>query len=132
MTANYEWMKFYEAAVLETNPNLLSSRIEDAKDAIGQRVVKNVIDEAERRAVVMTLNALVALKRERSLSRNPLCDQCKDAYDPVTPKNGKTFLAKTAQGSSVVSLHTRCVVDWADRNSFWVVAPMRSGRSAGR
>ncbi len=86
MSPNYEWMKLYEAAVLETNPNILSSRIEDAKDAIGQRVVRGAIedakdaigqrvvrgaiDEAERRAVVKTLNAIAVLKRERSVSRN--------------------------------------------------------------
>jgi hypothetical protein len=132
VSANYDWMKFYEAAVLETNPNVLPGRIEDAKDAIGQRVVRNVIDEAERRAVIKTLNALAVLKRERSLPGNPLCDQCKDMQDLVTPTNGKTFLAKTAEGSSVVSLHTRCVVDWADRNSFWVLAPMTNRRSSGQ
>jgi hypothetical protein len=38
VTANFEWVKLYEAAVLETNPNILPSRIEDAKDAIGRRV----------------------------------------------------------------------------------------------
>ena len=64
MSPNYEWMKLYEAAVLETNPNVLSRRIEDAKDAIGQRVVRGAIDEAERRAVVKTLNAMAVLKRD--------------------------------------------------------------------
>jgi len=134
MTVNesYGWMELYEAAVLETNHAVLPGRIEDAKYAIGQRVVKGPIDEAERRAVVKTLNALAVLKRERSLSRNPLCDQCKDMHDLVTPMNGKTFLAKTDQGSSAVSLHTRCVVDWAYRNSFWVLAPLRNPRSASQ
>ena len=58
MNENYEWMELYEAAVLESNPNILPGRIEDAKYAIGQRVIKGAIDEAERRAVVKTLNAL--------------------------------------------------------------------------
>jgi hypothetical protein len=121
---------FYEAAVLETNPNLQPGRIEDAKDAIGQRVVQGVIDEAERRAVVKALNALAVLKRERSISRNPLCYQCKDTHDLVTPTNGRTFLAKTGAGEISVSLHTRCVVDWANANSFRSLVPLRKRRSA--
>jgi hypothetical protein len=123
-------MMFYEAAVLETNPNLQPGRIEDAKDAIGQRVVQGVIDEAERRAVVKALNALAVLKRERSISRNPLCYQCKDTHDLVTPTNGRTFLAKTGAGEISVSLHTRCVVDWANANSFRSLVPLRKRRSA--
>ena len=39
MNINYEWMKFYEAAVLETNSQALPKRIETAQNAIGQRVV---------------------------------------------------------------------------------------------
>jgi hypothetical protein len=128
--STYAWMMFYEAAVLETNPNLLPGRIEDAKDAIGQRVVQGVIDEAERRAVVKALNALAVLKRERSISRNPLCYQCKDTHDLVTPTNGRTFLAKTGAGEISVSLHTRCVVDWANANSFRSLVPLRKRRSA--
>jgi hypothetical protein len=49
-------------------------------------------------AVVKTLNAIAVLKRERSTSRNPLCYQCKDAHDLVTPMNGKTFLVRTGAG----------------------------------
>jgi hypothetical protein len=125
-------MKLYEAAILETNPNKLPGRIEDAKYAIGQRVVKNEIDEAERRAVVKALNALAVLKRERSVSRNPLCYQCKDTHDLVTPMNGRTFLAKTIAGEISISLHTRCVVNWTDANSFQALVPMRKSRAAGR
>ena len=131
MNANYEWMELYEAAVLETNPNLLPDRIEDAKYAIGQRVVTCAIDEDERRAVVKALNALAVLKRERSVSRNPLCYQCKDTHDLVTRINGKSFLAKTASGQISISLHTRCVVNWADANSFQALLPVRKRRSAG-
>jgi hypothetical protein len=127
MNANYEWMKLYEAAVLETNPNKLPGRIEDAKYAIGQRVVKSAIDEAERRAVVKTLNALAVLKRERCASRNPLCYQCKDTHDLVTPMSGKIFLVKT--GTSI-SLPTRCLDNWADANSFQSLVPLRKSRSA--
>jgi hypothetical protein len=132
VNANYEWMKLYEAAVLETNPNMVTLRIEDAKYAIGQRVIKNGIDEAERGAVVKTLNALAVLKRERSVFRNPLCHQCKDTHDLVTPMNGRTFLAKAASGERAISLHTRCVVDWADANSFQALVPLRTARAAGR
>jgi hypothetical protein len=128
--STYAWTMFYEAAVLETNPNLLPGRIEDAKDAIGQRVVQGVIDEAERRAVVKALNALAVLKRERSISRNPLCYQCKDTHDLVTPTNGRSFLAKTGVGEISISLHTRCVVDWANANSFQSLVPLRKRRSA--
>ena len=50
MSANYAWMKFYEAAVLETDPESLPSRIEVAQNAIGQRVITLAVDEAERGA----------------------------------------------------------------------------------
>jgi hypothetical protein len=129
---NYKWMELYEAAVLETNPHILPGRIEDAKYALGQRVIKGAIDEAERRAVVKTLNALAVLKRERSVSRNPLCYQCKDMHDLVTPMNGRTFLANTATGERPVSLHTRCLVDWADANSFQALVPLPRAYAAGR
>ena len=132
MNENYKRMELYEAAILETNPNIRPGRIEDAKYAIGQRVIKGAIDEAERRAVVKTLNALAVLKRERSVSRNPLCYQCKDTHDLVTPVNGRTFLAKTTIGERSVSLHARCVVDWADANSFQALVPLRRSHAARR
>ena len=65
MNTSYEWMKLYEAAVLETNREALPQRIEAAQNAIGQRVITLALDEEERRAVVKTLNALAILKRER-------------------------------------------------------------------
>ena len=130
--STYAWMTLYEAAILETNPNLLPGRIEDAKDAIRQRIIKNLIDEAERREVVKALNVLAVLKRGRSASRNPLCCQCKDTHDLVTPMNGKSFLAKTASGQIPISLHIRCVVNWADANSFQALVPLRRAHSAGR
>jgi hypothetical protein len=65
MNAQYEWMKFFEAAVLETDPVSLPYRIEAAQNAIGQRVIKINIDDSERREIVRTLNALSVLKRER-------------------------------------------------------------------
>ena len=66
MNAQYDWMKFYEAAVLETNSEVLPERIRTAQKAIGQRVMTVAIDEAERRAIVKTLNALTVLQRERT------------------------------------------------------------------
>ena len=95
VNADYDWTKWYEAAVLETNPNRMTDRIEDAKLAIANRVVKSAIDRDERCTVVKALNALSVLKREWFVSRNPLCYQCKDTHDLVTPMNGKTFLVKT-------------------------------------
>jgi hypothetical protein len=66
MNINYGWVKFYEAAVLETNSEVLPERIRTAQKAIGQRVMTVAIDEAERRAIVKTLNALTILQRERT------------------------------------------------------------------
>ena len=130
MSANYAWMKFYEAAVLETDPESLPSRIEVAQNAIGQRVITLAIDEAERGAIVKTLNALAILKRERP-SRS-ICHQCRDAHDLVTSMNGRTFLAKTGMGEMKVTLHTRCVEAWAEANSFQTLAPLRRSRAAGQ
>ncbi len=85
MNADYDWTKWYEAAVLETNPNRMTDRIEDAKLAIANRVVKSAIDRDERRAVVKALNVLSVLKREWSV--------------------------KTGTRESAISLHTRCVAN---------------------
>ena len=130
MHADYEWMKLYEAAVLETNREALPQRIEAAQNAIGQRVITLALDEAERRAVAKTLNALAVLKRER----RPLCVcyQCLDANDLITPLNGKTFMAKTGMGEISVTLHMRCVNAWADANSFHSLVPLRRTRAAGQ
>ena len=57
MDTQYGWMRFYIAAVLETNTDAMPARIEAAQNAIGQRVITVVIDEDERRAIVRTLNA---------------------------------------------------------------------------
>jgi hypothetical protein len=130
MNTSYQWMKLYEAAVLETNTAIIPDRIEAAQNAIGQRVISLALDEAERRAVVKTLNALAILKRERQpLS---ICHQCLDAHDLVTPLNGRTFLAKTAVGEVTVTLHTQCIAPWADTNAFQVIVPLRRSHAAGR
>lgn len=123
MNDQYEWMKFYEAAVLETDPVSLPRRIEAAQYAIGQRVIKFNVDDSERREIIRTLNALSVLKRERY--RSPVCHQCKDTHDPVTPINGRTFIAKTGLGESLVPLHIRCVEGWAGGHDFQSLAPLK-------
>ncbi len=130
MNTSYEWMKLYEAAVLETKTANIPDRIEAAQNAIGQRVITLALDEAERRAVVKTLSALAVLKRER----RPVCVcyQCLDANDLITPLNGKTFIAKTGMGEISVKLHMRCVNAWADANSFQALVPLRRSHAARR
>ena len=129
MNAQYEWLKFYEAAVLETNSEVLSERIEAAQNAIGQRVITLALDDTERLAMIKTLNALTLLRRERR--PRCICCQCLDAHDLVTPANGKTYLAKTGMGEIVVTLHMRCAIAWADRNSFQTLVPLRRASAAG-
>jgi hypothetical protein len=62
---HYEWMKFYQDAVLETNSDALPFRIAAAQNAIGERVIQVAVDDDERQAIVTTLNALAVLRRER-------------------------------------------------------------------
>jgi hypothetical protein len=123
-------MKFYIAAVLETHSEVLPERIEAAQKAIGQRVMTVAIDEAERRAIVKTLNALTVLRRERRPRR--ICHQCLDAHNLIDPLNGTTFLARTGMGEPVVTLHTRCVNAWAEANSFQALVPLRRSHAAGQ
>jgi hypothetical protein len=61
----YDWLKFYEAAVLETDDQVLPKRIQEAQYAIGQRVTRDPVDDNERRAIVHVLTLLGILKRER-------------------------------------------------------------------
>jgi hypothetical protein len=70
MGTNYDWMKFYTAAVEETNPEFLPSSIEAARVAIALRVfTPPPIDESERRAIVAALNAMTALKQKMCAAR---------------------------------------------------------------
>jgi hypothetical protein len=82
MNDQYDWMKFYEAAVLETDPISLPRLIEAAQYAIGQRVIKLNVDDSERREIIKTLNALSLLKRERYRNpvSNPLVPQKRPGY----------------------------------------------------
>jgi hypothetical protein len=130
VNANYGWMNFFEAAILETDSEAMAQRIEVAQNAIGQRVITLEIGEAERRAIIEALNALTILKRERRPQH--VCYQCLDAHDPVSPLNGNTFVAKTGMAEIAVTLHTRCVNAWAEANSFQALAPLRRSRAAGQ
>jgi hypothetical protein len=71
---DYEWMKFYQDAVLETDSDAISFRIAAAQSAIGERVIRVAVDDEERRAIVATLNALAVLRRER-------CSAAKSAHN---------------------------------------------------
>jgi hypothetical protein len=66
MVLNYDWMKVYEAAVLETDSLALPPRIEEARSAIAARALQDGLDRKKRQAIVDALNALSVLKRERS------------------------------------------------------------------
>jgi hypothetical protein len=130
VNAQYKWLKFYVAAVLETNSEVLSERIEAAQNAIGQRVITLALDDAERLAMIKTLNALTP-SEARATASGVICCQCLDAHDLVTPANGKTYLAKTGMGEIVVTLHMRCAIAWADRNGFQTLVSLRRARAAG-
>jgi hypothetical protein len=132
MSMDYDWTKFYVAAVLETDPQALSSQIETAQRAIGKRVLEAALDENERRAVVAALNALTLLGRESCTYPRPTCGQCRDENDVVTPLNGKTFLAKTPSGEIIVSLHLRCVDAWALWNDCQTLVPLKKPPNVNR
>jgi hypothetical protein len=97
VSANYAWLRFYEAALLEANPEFLPDRIESAQNAIGQRVITVAMDEAERHAIVRTL---AILKCER-LSRS-VCHQCRNTHDLVTSMTGKMFFGKNGDRRNYV------------------------------
>jgi hypothetical protein len=61
----------------------------------------------------------------------PLCGQCNDAADVVTPLNGSALLAKTVRGEMVVALHKRCEGLWADKNSCETLVSLKKMRRSG-
>jgi hypothetical protein len=67
----YAWIKFYEAAVHETNTDGLTARIEVAQNVIGQRVLAGDVNDKERREIVKALNALTILRRFREYLPEP-------------------------------------------------------------
>ena len=58
----------------------------------------------------------------------PMCGQCNDAADAVTPSNGSALLAKTVTGEIVVALHKRCEGLWADKNNCETLVPLKKTR----
>ena len=71
MNPQYAWIKFYEAAVLETNIDARHERIAVAQNVIGQRVLASDVKDKERREIVKALNALTILKRFHEYSPEP-------------------------------------------------------------
>jgi hypothetical protein len=61
----------------------------------------------------------------------PMCSQCNDAADAVTPFNGSALLAKTVAGEVVVALHKRCEGLWADKNNCETLVPLKRMRQSG-
>ena len=67
MTLNYEWQRFYKAAVSETQPGKMQEAITKAEHAIQQRLADcppTSMDAGEKRAIGDTLAALAVLKTE--------------------------------------------------------------------
>ena len=61
----------------------------------------------------------------------PICGQCNDAADVVTPFNGSALLAKTLRGEVVVALHKRCEGLWADKNNCETLVSLKKMRRSG-
>jgi len=63
----YDWQKFYETAVLESNPAKIEDRVAEARQAIQQRLSKGPsleIDATELATIDEALAALMVLKLE--------------------------------------------------------------------
>jgi hypothetical protein len=61
----------------------------------------------------------------------PICGECNDAADVVTPLNGSALLAKTVTGERIVALHKRCEGQWADKNNCETLVPLKKMRRGG-
>ena len=57
-----------------------------------------------------------------------VCNQCNDSVDLVTPFNGRTLLASTVRGETIVALHKRCEDAWADKNNCETLVPLKKMR----
>jgi hypothetical protein len=65
MALNYEWQRFYKAALSETQPGKMQEAIAKAERAIQQRLADcppPIMEAAEKRAIGDTLAALAVLK----------------------------------------------------------------------
>ena len=61
----------------------------------------------------------------------PMCSQCNDEADFVTPFNGNALLAKTVTGETIVALHKRCEGLWADKNNCETLVRLKKMRRSG-
>jgi hypothetical protein len=61
----------------------------------------------------------------------PMCSQCNDEADFVTPFNGSALVAKTMKGETIVALHKRCEGLWADKNNCETLVPLKKMRRSG-
>jgi hypothetical protein len=57
-----------------------------------------------------------------------ICNQCNDSADVVTPFNGRTLLARTMRGETIVALHKRCEEPWANKNNCEALVPLKKMR----
>jgi hypothetical protein len=57
-----------------------------------------------------------------------ICNQCKDSADVVTQFNGRTLLARTVRGETIVALHKKCEEAWADKNNCDTLVPLKKMR----
>jgi hypothetical protein len=67
MALNYEWQRFYKAALSETPPGKMQEAITKPEQAIQQRLADcppTSMDAAEKQAIRDTLAALAVLKTE--------------------------------------------------------------------
>jgi hypothetical protein len=57
-----------------------------------------------------------------------ICNQCKDPADVITLFNGRTLLARTVRGETIVALHKKCEEAWADKNNCDTLVPLKKMR----
>jgi hypothetical protein len=64
-TATQDWRLLVEAAILETNPDDLSQRIQDAQDAIMDHIEDSfqTATQSERQSMINAMNSLRELRR---------------------------------------------------------------------
>lgn len=65
LDAAQNWRGLVEAAIFETNPNDLSRRIQDAQDAIMDRIEDSfeTASQSERQSMINAMNSLCELRR---------------------------------------------------------------------
>jgi hypothetical protein len=65
MDVTESWRYLVEAAIFETNPNNLSRRIQDAQDAVMDRIEDSfeTASQSERQSMINAINSLRELRR---------------------------------------------------------------------